>query len=142
MKEMMSVIKMKTEGKSLSELGLITESKISEKSKTLILFYIPAKICFVCVEDFVKTIAKKNKKEMVLIIENLPNPSIVGLVKYSKLQDISIYDKDNIFSKNILNNAKIKKPLALVIMGNIIQKSFIIGNEVENDIEMIFNELK
>ncbi len=141
MKNLLDAIKTKTEGKSLSELGLITGSKISEKLKTLILFYIPAKICFVCVEDFVKTIAKKNKKRMALIIENLPNPSIIGLVKYFKLQDISIYDKDNIFSKKILNNAKVKKPLALVIKKKIIQKSFIIGDEVENDIEILFNEL-
>ncbi len=142
MKELLVVVKIKAEGISLSELGLlINDSEISKKASEFILLYIPAKICFVCVEKFVKTIAGKNKKKIALIIENLPNPSIMGLVKYFKMQDILIYDKDNIFSEKILNGVKINKPLGFIVKERIIRKSFMIGDKIHNDIETIFAEI-
>ncbi|PIP78458.1 MAG: hypothetical protein COW85_04095 [Ignavibacteria bacterium CG22_combo_CG10-13_8_21_14_all_37_15] len=139
-RELLDSIRIRIEGKSLSELTLIPESKISEKTNAFILFYIPSKICFTCAERLIKFTSQKKKNEMVFIIENSSNPALQGLIKYYKIQDICEYDKDSIFLKKVSNGVQVKKPLAFTIKGKIIKSSYILGDEVEKELETIFNK--
>lgn len=122
-------IKHKLVGQKLDGFSTLFDYKLPEKAKLSMIIYLPEKICYSCIEELLKLIAGKDKSKYILIIHKTPNPSVIGLLKYNKLLDISLFDNKEIFSKIIMNNELFYNPISLKINNDRIEEIIAITTE-------------
>lgn len=101
-----------------------------KNNKTLIIIYIPKKVCFSCIETLFFQI-KDKRNYTCLIIDKMKNPSILGLIKYYKYFNNYSIDDNDIFKDEFLKTNFIFSPIIILV-----HKGFVI------DIDMLDNTTK